>query len=83
MIKLTYINGIVFLVENYQVYAELEAIVDKLATDSQRGSYTIKKITGKFFFCNWGNTTATHFFNNSGIILQRSDSELRNIYTIF
>lgn len=46
MIKLTYINGLVFLVEHYQVYAELEAIVDKLATDSQRGSYTIKKITG-------------------------------------
>lgn len=31
---------------NSQVYAELEAIVDKLATDSQRGSYTLKKITG-------------------------------------
>lgn len=30
-----------------QVYAELEAIVDKLATDSQRGSYTMKKITGE------------------------------------
>lgn len=28
-----------------QIYAELEAIVDKLATDSQRGSYTIKKLT--------------------------------------
>lgn len=25
------------------MYSELEAIVDKLATDSQRGSYTIKK----------------------------------------
>lgn len=31
-----------------KVYAELEAIVDKLATDSQRGSYTIKKITGMY-----------------------------------
>lgn len=33
----------------FKVYAELEAIVDKLATDSQRGSYTIKKITGMRF----------------------------------
>lgn len=33
----------------FKVYAELEAIVDKLATDSQRGSYTIKKITGTHF----------------------------------
>lgn len=31
---------------NFQIFAELEAIVDKLATDSQRGSYTIKKLTG-------------------------------------
>uniref|UniRef100_A0A6M2DPP8 Putative amphiphysin n=1 Tax=Xenopsylla cheopis TaxID=163159 RepID=A0A6M2DPP8_XENCH len=30
--------------ETAKVYAELEAIVDKLATDSQRGSYTIKKM---------------------------------------
>lgn len=29
----------------YQVYSELEAIVDKLANDSQRGSYTLKKNT--------------------------------------
>ncbi|XP_055316195.1 myc box-dependent-interacting protein 1 isoform X2 [Sitodiplosis mosellana] len=35
----------VFHNETQKVYAELEAIVDKLATDSQRGSYTIKKIT--------------------------------------
>lgn len=33
--------------ETAKVYAELEAIVDKLATESQRGSYTLKKITGK------------------------------------
>lgn len=31
--------------ETAKVYAELEAIVDKLATESQRGSYTLKKIT--------------------------------------
>ncbi|EDS34955.1 bridging integrator [Culex quinquefasciatus] len=31
--------------ETSKVYAELEAIVDKLATESQRGSYTLKKIT--------------------------------------
>lgn len=30
--------------ETAKVYAELEAIVDKLATESQRGSYTLKKI---------------------------------------
>uniref|UniRef100_A0A2M4AGZ9 Putative amphiphysin n=1 Tax=Anopheles triannulatus TaxID=58253 RepID=A0A2M4AGZ9_9DIPT len=30
--------------ETSKVYAELEAIVDKLATESQRGSYTLKKI---------------------------------------
>uniref|UniRef100_A0A1B6CJ06 Uncharacterized protein n=1 Tax=Clastoptera arizonana TaxID=38151 RepID=A0A1B6CJ06_9HEMI len=34
----------VFHSETAKVYAELEAIVDKLATDSQRGSYTLKKI---------------------------------------
>uniref|UniRef100_A0A6B2E4Y1 Putative amphiphysin n=1 Tax=Phlebotomus kandelakii TaxID=1109342 RepID=A0A6B2E4Y1_9DIPT len=33
----------VFHNETNKVYAELEAIVDKLATDSQRGSYTLKK----------------------------------------
>ncbi|XP_040150848.1 myc box-dependent-interacting protein 1 isoform X6 [Anopheles arabiensis] len=32
--------------ETSKVYAELEAIVDKLATESQRGSYTLKKING-------------------------------------
>ncbi|XP_055620589.1 myc box-dependent-interacting protein 1 isoform X4 [Toxorhynchites rutilus septentrionalis] len=31
--------------ETSKVYAELEAIVDKLATESQRGSYTLRKIT--------------------------------------
>ncbi|XP_055374236.1 myc box-dependent-interacting protein 1 isoform X2 [Condylostylus longicornis] len=33
----------VFHSETSKLYAELEAIVDKLATDSQRGSYTLKK----------------------------------------
>ncbi|XP_055687151.1 myc box-dependent-interacting protein 1 isoform X1 [Lutzomyia longipalpis] len=33
----------VFHNETNKIYAELEAIVDKLATDSQRGSYTLKK----------------------------------------
>ncbi|XP_037918636.1 myc box-dependent-interacting protein 1 isoform X2 [Hermetia illucens] len=33
----------VFHSETSKIYAELEAIVDKLATDSQRGSYTLKK----------------------------------------
>jgi amphiphysin len=32
--------------ETSKIYAELEAIVDKLATESQRGSYTLKKISG-------------------------------------
>lgn len=36
----------VFHAETSKVFAELEAIVDKLATDSQRGSYTIKKKNG-------------------------------------
>jgi len=35
-----------FHAENAKVYAELEAIVDKLATESQRGSYSIKKANG-------------------------------------
>lgn len=29
-----------------QVYSELESVVDKLATDSQRGSYSVKKTNG-------------------------------------
>ncbi|GAB0099168.1 myc box-dependent-interacting protein 1-like [Sergentomyia squamirostris] len=33
----------VFHNETSKIYAELEAIVDKLATESQRGSYTLKK----------------------------------------
>lgn len=37
----------VFHNETARIYAELEAIVDKLATDSQKGSYTFKKITSK------------------------------------
>ncbi|KAF5278604.1 hypothetical protein FQA39_LY00646 [Lamprigera yunnana] len=36
----------VFHSENAKVFAELEAIVDKLATESQRGSYSIKKSNG-------------------------------------
>lgn len=54
-----YDSRILFLVTNLQtlfaseqmfhneitkIYSELEAIVDKLATDSQRGSYTLKKL---------------------------------------
>ncbi|XP_044005347.1 amphiphysin isoform X6 [Aphidius gifuensis] len=35
----------VFHTESSKVFAELEAIVDKLANDSQRGSYTMKRIT--------------------------------------
>jgi len=36
----------VFHSETSKVYSELEAILDKLATDSQRGSYSIKKTNG-------------------------------------
>ncbi|KAM0725598.1 Amphiphysin [Formica fusca] len=35
----------VFHTESSKVYSELEAIVDKLANESQRGSYTLKKNT--------------------------------------
>ncbi|XP_015173433.1 PREDICTED: myc box-dependent-interacting protein 1 isoform X3 [Polistes dominula] len=35
----------VFHAESAKVYSELEAIVDKLANESQRGSYTLKKNT--------------------------------------
>lgn len=37
----------VFHAETAKVYAELEAIVDKLASDCQRGSYTLKKSSPK------------------------------------
>ena len=36
--------------ETSKIYAELEAIVDKLATESQRGSYTFKNNKGSYFF---------------------------------
>lgn len=64
--------------ESSKIYAELEAIVDKLATDSQRGSYTLKKlpvannvqspvknveITNSVTYSN-GNATPTN--NNGG-----------------
>jgi amphiphysin len=35
----------VFHNETAKIYSELESVVDKLATESQRGSYTFKKIT--------------------------------------
>ncbi|XP_033213478.1 myc box-dependent-interacting protein 1 isoform X2 [Belonocnema kinseyi] len=35
----------VFHAESAKVFSELEAIVDKLANDSQRGSYSLKKIS--------------------------------------
>ncbi|XP_053966478.1 myc box-dependent-interacting protein 1 isoform X1 [Anastrepha ludens] len=38
----------VFHNETSKIYSELEAIVDKLATDSQRGSNTLRKQTSKF-----------------------------------
>lgn len=38
--------------ETSKIYAELEAIVDKLATESQRGSYTLKKLNCKPFASN-------------------------------
>lgn len=34
---------------SFQIFAELESIVDKLATESQRGSYTLKKSNSKYF----------------------------------
>ncbi|XP_067012112.2 myc box-dependent-interacting protein 1 isoform X1 [Anabrus simplex] len=37
----------VFHAETAKVYSELEAIVDKLASDCQRGSYTLKKSSPK------------------------------------
>ncbi|XP_039290607.1 amphiphysin isoform X2 [Nilaparvata lugens] len=49
--------------ETAKVYAELEAIVDKLATDSQRGSYTLKK-------------TANHNINNTKAINSNSTNNI-------
>lgn len=43
----------VFHSETSRIFAELEAIVDKLATDSQRGSYSFKKIIGMYFKFNF------------------------------
>lgn len=37
-------------VSSDQIYSELEAIVDKLATESQRGSNTLRKQTSKSLF---------------------------------
>ncbi|KAH8270876.1 hypothetical protein KR018_011276, partial [Drosophila ironensis] len=41
----------VFHNETAKIYSELEAIVDKLATESQRGSNTLRKQTSMFIFC--------------------------------
>ncbi|KAL9699570.1 hypothetical protein quinque_003011 [Culex quinquefasciatus] len=46
--------------ETSKVYAELEAIVDKLATESQRGSYTLKKITAPSTSPSISPTPADH-----------------------
>lgn len=39
-------STVIFKNDLFQVFEELEAVVDKLATDSQRGSYSIKKTNG-------------------------------------
>ncbi|XP_072155557.1 myc box-dependent-interacting protein 1 isoform X1 [Bemisia tabaci] len=48
----------VFHMETAKVFAELEAIVDKLATESQRGSYTLKKMQSPNKIFNSNNATA-------------------------
>lgn len=50
----------VFHSETSKIFAELEAIVDKLATDSQKGSYTFKKTQGESIL-----TTNLKLFNET------------------
>lgn len=37
----------IYISSIHQIYSELEAIVDKLATESQRGSNTLRKQTSR------------------------------------
>lgn len=46
----------------FKVFEELEAVVDKLATDSQRGSYSVKKTNGSSLPRNSN-------YNNSSLII--------------
>ncbi|XP_045470837.1 myc box-dependent-interacting protein 1 isoform X2 [Harmonia axyridis] len=51
-----------FHFEAAKVFEELEAVVDKLATDSQRGSYSVKKTNGSSLPRNTN-------YNNSSLII--------------
>ncbi|XP_044761378.1 myc box-dependent-interacting protein 1 isoform X2 [Coccinella septempunctata] len=44
--------------EAAKVFEELEAVVDKLATDSQRGSYSVKKTNGSSLPRNYNNSSS-------------------------
>lgn len=55
--------------ETSKIYAELEAIVDKLATESQRGSYTLKKLNCKSVVKLYGR-----FLSSSCFILATSNN---------
>ncbi|XP_031335323.1 myc box-dependent-interacting protein 1-like [Photinus pyralis] len=61
----------VFHTENAKVFAELEAIVDKLATESQRGSYSVKKSNG--------STLPRNTINNSPVINNISPPPISSI----
>lgn len=58
----------------FKVYGELESIVDKLATDSQRGSYSAKKTNG--------TTLPRNIENSSSLIVNNISSTNRSKYTV-
>lgn len=58
--------------ETSKIYAELEAIVDKLATESQRGSYTLKKLN-----CKYSSEVYFKFLNLSCFIVLATSNNVQ------
>lgn len=55
-----------------QVFAELEAIVDRLATDSQRASYSMKRLPSpKSALNHTGVKLVNEFISRESIVLSR------------
>ncbi|XP_067630602.1 amphiphysin isoform X2 [Eurosta solidaginis] len=76
----------VFHSESSKIYAEMEAIVDKLATDSQRGSNTVRRQAGKFlespaFTASSPTTTTTAPFKQMNNTNSTNNSNYQNQFT--
>ncbi|XP_017780140.1 PREDICTED: myc box-dependent-interacting protein 1 isoform X1 [Nicrophorus vespilloides] len=68
----------IFHAETAKVYSELEAIVDKLATDSQRASYSLKKTNGSSLPRKPPTAHSNDIVNATSTITMNSISPIKN-----